>query len=296
MSAMAVRRIEWETWALQEEADRRFRRLVRNILIPALLLGLVVPYLQIAGMKRPEIPATEPRRAELLRPPPPPPKEEPRVEPEAPTKPPPKPQLTQEQRVARAKARATQMLSQLDQLASLRDTTLPKVDQPLTANVITTKPTNPSFAKAATATSAGIGDVGVVERKESKTGLGVRSSTTVSSALGRGHDAGRAGYGGDRFAKKRTQEEIQLVFDRNKGAFYTMYVREQRQRPDMVGKLTVRMTIAPSGRVTACKVVASELNHPEFEKKVVARVLLLDFGAKEVPEITLDYPILFFPS
>lgn len=287
--AHAPRPIQWETWALQEEADRRFRRLVLRILLPLLIIGLVVPYVKMAQRER-AIAEETARYAELLKPPPPPPKrEEPRPEPE---KAPEKPKLTQEQKVAQARAKASKMVSQFDQLSALREANLPKIDTPMAASVITSKAGtgNPSFASSATAGSGGIGEIGVVEHGASRTGLGSRSGTAVRSNIG-----GR-GEGVGKIVKGRTLEEIQLVFDRTKGAFYTMYVREQRQRPDMAGKVTVRLTIAPSGAVKKCTVIASELNHPEFEKKVVTRVLLMDFGAKDVGDFTIDYPILFFPS
>lgn len=287
--APAPRPILWETWALQEEADRRFRRMVLRILLPLLLIGIVVPYVKMAQRERAVAEETA-RYAELLKPPPPPPKhEEPQPEPE---KTPEKPRLTQEQKVAQARAKASKMVSQFDQLSALREANLPKIDTPMAASVITSKAGtgNPSFANSATAGSGGIGEIGVVEHGAARTGLGTRSGTAVRSNIG-----GR-GEGMGKIVKGRTLEEIQLVFDRTKGAFYTMYVREQRQRPDMAGKVTVRLTIAPSGAVKKCVVISSELAHPEFEKKVVARVLLMDFGPKDVGDFTIDYPILFFPS
>lgn len=288
--AHAPRPIQWETWALQEEADRRFRRLVLRILLPLLVIGLVVPYVKMAQRERALAEETA-RYAELLKPPPPPPKrEEPKPEPE---KAPEKPKLTQEQKVAKAREKASKMVSQFDQLSELREANLPRIDTPMAASVITSKAGtgSPSFASSATAGSGGIGEIGVVEHGAARTGLGSRTGTAVRSNIG-----GRGEGMGGKIVKGRTLEEIQLVFDRTKGAFYTMYVREQRQRPDMAGKVTVRLTIAPSGAVKKCVVISSELNHPEFEKKVVARVLLMDFGAKDVGDFTIDYPILFFPS
>lgn len=286
---LSARPIEWATWALQEEADRRFRRLVWRILLPLLIVGLIVPYVRMAERQR-AIAEETARYAELLKPPPPPKKEEPKPEPEK--KEPQKPELSKEQKVAKAREKATKMMAQFDQLAALRDANLPKIENPMAASVITSKTGtgNPSFASSATAGSGGIGEIGVVEHGAARTGLGSRSGTAVRSNIG------SHGEGMGKIVKGRTLEQIQLVFDRTKGAFYTMYVREQRQRPDMAGKVTVRLTIAPDGSVKSCRVIASELGHPEFEKKVVARVLLMDFGAKDVGDFTIDYPILFFPS
>lgn len=297
MGATSLRPIEWQTWALQEEADRRFRRFAVRIVLPVLLLGLAVPFLQLAGVQRGGGEPEGPRYAELLSPPAAAPPtaapEEPSPQKEAPTK----PQLTQEQKVARARAKASKLLSSLDELAELRDATAPKVDQPLSANVITRRSNDgsPSFASGATATSGGIGETGVV-RRESSTGLGERRTTTVKSPVGSGADRALAGQGGQHLLAGRTLEEIQLVFDRNKGSFYTLYNRALRERPDMQGKVVVRMTIAPSGAVTRCTLVSSDLNHPELERKLVARVLLLQFPPKDVGEITIDFPFTLFPA
>jgi len=45
-----------------------------------------------------------------------------------------------------------------------------------------------------------------------------------------------------------------------------------------------------------CRVVSSELNDPELESKIVARVRLFHFEAKDVESITTTKPIDFFPS
>src|SRR3546814_11104000 len=63
------------------------------------------------------------------------------------------------------------------------------------------------------------------------------------------------------------------------------------------GKVVVSLTIAPNGSVTDCKLVSSTFNNPDLERKIVQRVLLLNFGAKDVPAFTFpNYPINFLPS
>lgn len=274
-----------ELGQIGDDSDRKFRRLLMILAVPALVAGLVIPFVKITSLLQERL---QPQRyAKLIqqKPEPPKPVEEKKPEPEKP-----KPQLTQEQKVERAREKAKKAMKQFDELAALRDADLPTVSQQMSANVITSSGNRVSFAATAGKGSGGIGEVGVVEHGRSTTGLGSRNTTGVKSNIG-----GR-GEGMGKIVKGRTLEEIQLVFDRTKGAFYTMYVREQRQRPDMAGKVTVRLTIAPDGSVKSCRVISSELNHPEFEKKVVARVLLMDFGAKDVGDFTIDYPILFFPS
>jgi len=94
----------------------------------------------------------------------------------------------------------------------------------------------------------------------------------------------------------RSREEIELVFDRNKGAIYALYSRALREKPDLQGKLVLEFTIAPSGEVTMCRLVSSELRDPELESKIVLRVKLFRFEAKDVEPITTTKPIDFFPA
>lgn len=275
-----------ELGVLSDDSDRRFRRLVLILAVPALVAGAWIPFVKIKSLFEEKL-AQPQRYAKLIQQKP----DEPKPIEEKKDEAKPKPTLTPEQKREAARKKAEKRIASLrDELSELRDADLPKVKGPLAADVIRSS-ANPSFKAAASQGSGGIGEVGVVEHSGSATGLGSRRTTGVRSGIG-----GKGEGQGGKIVKGRTLEEIQLVFDRTKGAFYTMYVREQRQRPDMAGKVTVRLTIAPDGSVKSCRVVSSELSHPEFEKKVVARVLLMDFGAKDVGDFTIDYPILFFPS
>jgi TonB family protein len=94
----------------------------------------------------------------------------------------------------------------------------------------------------------------------------------------------------------RSREEIELEFDRQKGAIYALYTRALRDRPELQGKVVLEFTIAPSGEVTTCRVVSSELNDPELERKIIARVKLIRFSTKDVESMTTTKPIEFFPA
>ena len=94
----------------------------------------------------------------------------------------------------------------------------------------------------------------------------------------------------------RAREEVEIVFDRNKGALYALYGRALRDKPELAGKLVLEFTIAPSGEITKCRVVSSELNDPELEKKIVARVRLIRFKPADVEPLTVSKPIDFFPA
>lgn len=278
-----------ELFDLSEQNDRRFRRLLSGFALPALILGIVIPFLHITQVLDP---ITEPlkRIAKLLPELPEPKKPEP--EPEKPKPQTPKPQLTPEQKMAKAREKVSKMMETFDDLSDLRDKSLPETPAQLNAELITSN-TRSSRVIDATRTSGGIGDTSVVDRNAT-TSIGSRSTTSVKSTISTG-GGNRSGSGGGR-VPDRTDEEIQIVFDRAKGAFYALYTRAQRSHPNMVGKMVIRLTILPSGKVKSAKLVSSELNNPEFEEKVIARVLLMDFGAKNVGDFTKDYPMVFFPS
>ena len=94
----------------------------------------------------------------------------------------------------------------------------------------------------------------------------------------------------------RAREEVEIVFDRNKGALYALYGRALREKPELAGKLVLEFTIAPTGEITNVRVVSSELNDPELEKKIVARVRQIRFKAADVEPLTVSKPIDFFPA
>jgi len=94
----------------------------------------------------------------------------------------------------------------------------------------------------------------------------------------------------------RSDEEIQLIFQRYKGAIEQLYQRARREDPTLKGRVVVEITIEPSGAVSACKVLSSELSAPDLLTKVVARIRTINFGAKDVSVFTISYPIDFVPT
>ena len=101
----------------------------------------------------------------------------------------------------------------------------------------------------------------------------------------------------NRAGSGRSQEEIQEILDRNKRSIYALYNRELRIDPTLRGKVVLAITIAPSGEVSACRVVSSELDAPSLERKLVLLIKDIDFGEKPgVPSVTTKVPIEFFPA
>jgi len=101
----------------------------------------------------------------------------------------------------------------------------------------------------------------------------------------------------DGLALGRTDEEIQIVFDRYKAALYRIYNQELRKDPTLRGKILMRISIEPDGAVSLCKVESTELASPELAAKIVERIRRFNFGPKEgVQKVTILYPIDFLPA
>jgi outer membrane biosynthesis protein TonB len=123
----------------------------------------------------------------------------------------------------------------------------------------------------------------------------VQSGIGNGSGTGIGNGKGRPLTGGA--GPARTDEEIQIVFDRYKSALYRLYNRELRNDPSLRGKMVLALTIEPDGRVSSCRVQSSDLDSAVLNAEVVEKVLKFDFGAKEgVPATKIIYPIDFLPS
>jgi hypothetical protein len=95
----------------------------------------------------------------------------------------------------------------------------------------------------------------------------------------------------------RTDEEIQIVFDRHKAGLYRLYNRELRRDPTLQGQMTLRLTIEPDGSVSLCTLQSTDMKAPQLSAQIVERVKTFDFGAKEgISALTILYPIDFLPA
>jgi hypothetical protein len=119
-----------------------------------------------------------------------------------------------------------------------------------------------------------------------------RATSSIASIGGGGRPLARGGPG-----PSRTDEEIQIVFDRYKASFYRLYNRELRRDPTVQGQMVLRLTIEPDGSVSMCKLQSTDMDAPDLAAQVVNRVRTINFGAKEgVRSLTIVYPIDFLPA
>jgi periplasmic protein TonB len=290
-------------WSPTEEVERRFRKVVRNAFIIFAIFAILIPLLPVRDHTA-KAPAIPDRIVKLVLekkvpPPPPPPKiEEKKPEPEkkveAPKPPPPKPD-------ARERAQNAGLLKLQDQLADLRDNAVldkAAMTKNLTGKVGEETRSERSLITSKVGTSSGGINTASLSRgygggAGSLTG---HTTTQVSSATLAAQGTNKVERGAGSGKASRSEEEIAMVFDRNKGAIYALYTRALRDKPDLQGKLVLELTIGADGSVLKCAVVSSELNDPELERKLVARIKLFQFEAKDVGTITVTKPIDFFPA
>ena len=124
-------------------------------------------------------------------------------------------------------------------------------------------------------------------------GAGVRRAvSSIAPITGTDRPKARGGPG-----PARTDEEIQIVFDRYKASFYRLYNRELRNNPALKGQMVLRLTIEPDGSVSMCALQSTDMDAPDLATQVVSRVRTINFGAKDgVPAVTIVYPIDFLPA
>ena len=119
-----------------------------------------------------------------------------------------------------------------------------------------------------------------------------RATSPIASISGADRPKSRGGQG-----TSRTDEEIQIVFDRYKASFYRLYNRELRNNPTLQGQMVLRLTIEPDGSVSMCVLQSTDMDAPDLGAQVVSRVKTMNFGAKEgVQAVTIVYPIDFLPA
>ena len=303
-------------WTTGQDQERKFQRLLGIIFLVCLLLSAVWPFIPVPEPDPFDVEEIPPRIAQLLLeekplPPPPPPEPEPEPEPDDPeqvveTEPEPEPVVEPEpepepvvdrQEQAREEAQAA-LMPFAEDLADLVDKELQVADdRPLTASVGEAERNERSMITSSAGAASGGINTASMSRNTGGTTIAGRNTTRVDSPVaGIGQPGGSASRSGSSGKASRSREEIELVFDKNKGAIFALYNRALRQDPSLEGKLVLRLTIAPNGQVTMCEVVSSELNDAELERKLVQRVKLFRFEAKDDEAITTTKPIDFFPA
>ena len=310
-------------WARGNEEDQRYRKSLGSSLLASAALSVLVASIAIPIIERPQDIELPERMAKLVRqdlPPPPPvapieelPVEEEIPDPEVPEDVPPEdvPESVEQPMVAAvdepdvkeevkskgilafresfASTASMRPSTQLGSEARVRSAGEDAVGRP-SRNMVTSNAPGSSGGINLAAISRDVGGGG-------GEGMGGVAATRVSSSIGTGGDGfGSRPMSGGAMAG-RTDEEIQIVFDRHKAALYRLYNRALRKNPTLRGQMVLRLTIQPDGSVSLCELKSTDMKAPDLSSQVVARVKTFDFGAKDgISAVTIVYPIDFLPA
>jgi hypothetical protein len=302
-------------WMHGGEDDRRFRKALSISLAVSLLLGIILQLVDLPIPEHWQVLEEQDRLTRLIRedlPPPPVAIEEtkpkPREEP-LPTEASEEPIVAQESTPQadpapkpKSDTRSKGILAFRDKISGL--TTNEAVDR-LGSNARINDtgggtaglPQRSMVTSQVPGSSGGI-NIASLSRGTGGTGnsMGGVDITRATSTIGAGGGSDRPLSGGGP-GLGRTDEEIQIVFDRHKAALYRMYNRELRKNPTLKGQMVLRMTIEADGSVSMCELKSTNMKSADLSSQVVERVKTFDFGAKDgISAITIAYPIDFLPA
>jgi hypothetical protein len=316
-------RIQIMPWTRGCEEDRRFRKSLGSSMAASLAVALLVSMIAIPIAQKSIVNELPERVAKLVRkqqspPPPVAPIEEPILaeeeppepDPEFDEKPPPQdlPESIEEPVLAETTAPSTKEQVKTKGILAFRDSFANRANLQPTARLGSQarvrnagedsvgRPERMMVSTTAPGSSGGI-NLADYSRDFGGGGPGMEGVqlSRVASSIGGSEGASRPLSGGA--TAGRTDEEIQIVFDRYKAALYRLYNRELRKDPTLRGQLVLQLTIQPDGSVSLCELHKSNMKAPVLADQVVQRVLTFDFGAKEdIAAITIIYPIDFLPA
>ena len=301
-------------WDQDRDSDVTFNGIMLVTSVTLLALGILISTIQvlkydrseqsiiperiaryIAERSRPEpIPEARPQPAQ-------PPKPEAQIQRPAPEE---RKPLTKVEEKARKSAQGSGLMALSKQLSALADASSINT---MVAKKINTSPTNTSAATVDTriltsdtgrksegvSQSAHVGTVGTTKLVDNQQQLAQGLLIANSEKT-----AGPAGKTGPqrRGSSLRGDENVAVVMDQHKSMLYSLYNRARRSNSSLKGKIVLVITIQPSGQVSSIVIKSSELNAPELEASLVARIKQFDFGKREGGPLTVTVPVEFLPS
>jgi periplasmic protein TonB len=299
---------------LDNHEDRNFKRLVMVMLVLFIAGGVVLNSIQLPEVVQKNLVDVSPRLAKLIlekkkiEPPPKPQAPPPKKEAVEKKKEPPKPEKKKEvkKESAREVAKKSGLIAELDELEDMREMfnldDLPSLPQQTGGKEAVKVASTSALLSAGAQRSSGGIQTDTLNRNLQGSELAQRQTSNVQSKI-RSSDTqlakattGQQQQSSASSGGKRSADEIERVFQKNKGAIFNIYNRALRQNPSLAGQVVVELTIAPGGEVTAVNILSSELDDAELERKLQLRIKRFKFSNANVAEITVTYPIDFLPS
>lgn len=306
-------------WTGLAQDEYRFRAIFAGLVIALMAIASIIPFLSLPQVSRQDLETVPPRLAKIIleqraqvKPP------EPKPQPQATLPPPPPPTgierpkpeprkpLTQAEQRARQRVQTQGIGALSSELAALADssnissmaparvTTSGKNTQAATVDTgILTAQGGRATTNPGAKSQAHVGTVDTIKlddnRKESTQAL------LASKGEVRGGTA-REGGTGARGSSGRAEEDVAVVMDKYKALLYTIYNRARRTNPGLKGKIVLVITILPSGEVANVVTKSNELNAPDLEAALLARIRQFNFGVSKGGPLTVTVPVEFLPS
>ena len=206
--------------------------------------------------------------------------------------------LTKEMKKARNRAKTSGLLALNNELADLIDTST--LSSMVSGRTKTVSAKTTKIDTKILSSGVGVGSGGVGMKGHSMVTSTTRLSDTEiknfrSSLLAKAKTKNVNKTTASK-ASTRLEEQVTITFDQNKSKLYSLYNRARRKNPMLKGKLILEITINTSGIVEYVKLLVSELNDKDLEKRIISRVKQFNFGASGSEKITVTFPIEFIPS
>lgn len=307
---------------VESNEDRLFKRLTIVLLALFFIAGIILNSMTLPEVAQKNLIDVSPRLAKLImekkKVPPPPkvevpkpevekkvekPKEEPKEKKdETPKKEVKKEPAKEKPKAAREVAQQSGLIALSDELSDLRDSfdldeVIELPQQKSGKQAVEVAAATDLLTSQATKSSGGI-QTSTLSREIKTSELAARETSTVSSNI-KSKTAGKVTESASAKSSnnaKRSAEEVELVFQKNKNAIFSIYDRALRKNPSLEGKVVVEIVIEPSGKVSSVKIISSELNDKDLERKLVLKIKRFKFSNKNVGQLTVTYPLDFLPS
>lgn len=327
---------------ISDLGNKRLRRCLAAFLSSTLVVGVLVPFVDLPELSRERIERLPPHLAKVIVKRTPPPRPEPDkpvlakvLQPKHPKKPekpkldvtpqkvkpvheekplpprkPQRPVTTQAEKEAvkkaRQKAASTGVFAAQDVLADMRKTLASTTSQAVSRRITTAggtakAPEQDAAVLAASSRRTSGGLHGPVSMRMTQ-GASTLTKNDERVLIGDG-DAGEADAGvalaeTGRTGRQRIRSEasIRQIFDQHKGAVDALYRRALRHNPSLQGRVTVEVVIEPTGTISQCRIVSSDLGDDKLEARLMSRIRLINFGANQVGQQTVQYAFEFVPS
>ncbi|MDH5633502.1 MAG: AgmX/PglI C-terminal domain-containing protein [Gammaproteobacteria bacterium] len=281
-------------WSKDNPDEKQLRKFVSIALLYSVLMWLVIPMINVPLPDIAEEVEIPERLAKLIK------KEEPKPEPEKQTEQQQNQQVSKERAEARKKVQKTGLLAFKDNFTELMNVAT-EANLGASADVSSGGQQSTQAARnlvvAKSSAVSGISSASL-SRNTGGASEGLKGGvqfTRVESSIGIGDGGPDRPTGSS--APPRTDEEIQIVFDRYKASLYRIYQRELRKDPTLRGNMVLRIVIGPDGNVVSCTLESADIKSQALIAQIIDRVKRFQFGdRKGAPKMTILYPIDFLPA